>query len=81
MAGILAFNVLNWREGKFMSYPDRERIESEDENAPELRVLPKSSSAANGIEKHGPAGSARLQRVELAALGWDARRRRLHHDS
>ncbi len=61
-----------------MSYPNRERIEvAEEETGPELRIVVKQNGAANGTPKNGPGASARLQRTELAALGWDARRRRL----
>jgi hypothetical protein len=61
-----------------MSYPDRERIETEEEAAPELRIVAKQNGAANGVAKNASVVGSRLQRTELAALGWDARRRRLN---
>jgi hypothetical protein len=61
-----------------MNYPDRERNEVEEEAAPELRVVVKQNGAPNGMAKHGSAAGARSLRMELAALGWDVRRRRLH---
>jgi hypothetical protein len=63
-----------------MSHPDRERIEiEEEESGPELRTLVKQDGGLNGMAINGSAAGARLrsQRMELAALGWDARRRRL----
>jgi hypothetical protein len=60
-----------------MSYPERERTEAEEEAAAELRIVAKQDGASNGVGSGRPAAEARLQRSELAALGWDARRRRL----
>ena len=60
-----------------MSYPDRERSEVEEEAASELRIVAKQHGGSNGMAKNGSAVGARLQRMELAALGWDVRRRRL----
>jgi hypothetical protein len=60
-----------------MSYPERERIEVEEEAVPELRIIVRQNGATNGMAKNGSSAGARSQRMELAALGWDARRRRL----
>ena len=60
-----------------MSYSERERIEVEEEAGPDLRVVAKQNGALNGMAKNGSTAGARAQRMELAVLGWDARRRRL----
>jgi hypothetical protein len=68
--------ILVWR-GWNMSYPDRERIEVEEEAAQESQIVVKTNGAPNGTAGNRPAAGARSQRIELAALGWDVRRRRL----
>ncbi|HUD46394.1 MAG TPA: hypothetical protein VMR33_06170 [Candidatus Baltobacteraceae bacterium] len=60
-----------------MSCPERERIEADEEAAPELRLVVKQNGAPSGIAKNGSTAGARSQRMELAALGWEVRRRRL----
>jgi hypothetical protein len=61
-----------------MSYPERVRIEVPEETGPELRIVVKRNGAPNGAaKKNGARVCGRLQRTELAALGWEARRRRL----
>jgi hypothetical protein len=60
-----------------MSYPEREQFEVTEERVPELRVVVKDNGALNGAAKNGQRPIARSQRLELAALGWEARRQRL----
>jgi hypothetical protein len=61
-----------------MSYPERARIEVPEDTGPVLRIVAKRNGAPNGVaKKNGAHGIGRLQRTELAALGWEARRRRL----
>jgi hypothetical protein len=61
-----------------MSYPERKRIEEiEDEAVPELRIVANQNGAPNGIAKNSSIAGVRLQRIELAVLGWDVRQRRL----
>ncbi len=60
-----------------MSYPEREQTEEQEEASTELRIVAKQDGAPNGVGSGRSAAEARLQRTELAALGWDARRRRL----
>ncbi len=61
-----------------MSYPERKRIEEiEDEAVPELRIVANQNGAPNGIAKNSSSAGVRLQRIELAVLGWDVRQRRL----
>jgi hypothetical protein len=60
-----------------MSYSEREQVEVEEESAAELRIVAKQDDEANGVARRRSAVGARSDRMELAALGWDARRRRL----
>jgi hypothetical protein len=61
-----------------VSYPKTVRIEMQEDMGPELRIVGKRNGAPNGAAKKNVARmGGRLQRTELAALGWEARRRRL----
>jgi hypothetical protein len=60
-----------------MSYPEREHIETEEDATPNLRLVVKQNGAPKGVARNGRPGLARLQRLELVALGWEARRKRL----
>jgi hypothetical protein len=61
-----------------MSYPQRQQIDVAEENAPRLRIVVKQNGASNASAKKAAGAGGRLQRLELAALGWEPRRRRLN---
>ena len=60
-----------------MSYPQRQELEMEEEATMQLRIVVKENAAPDRVEKNGNHPCPRSQRLELAALAWEPRRRRL----
>ena len=60
-----------------MSYPERQRFETVEEQAPKLRIVVKQNGSSNGVAKKSSISRKRLNRVELAVLGWGPRSKRL----
>jgi hypothetical protein len=60
-----------------MSYSERERFDEVEEAVPELRFVVRENGATNGVAKKRATAGPRMRRIELNALGWEARRKRL----